>query len=170
MKGTIREEWKQYLFEEGKDYTLEEAIEKAKEAILYLKNKGVRVTENMLFNQEQHEKDFRLSELEIQEYIQKFCKEGYAVKDCTTIVKVMDVIYHMFDIDKNKAYEMALYAANNNLTVTKTIKDKMGVNFDEIDEYMNIVLLEIKNYFLERTLECGKELMEMLFSMKVQHN
>lgn len=33
MNREVREEWKQYLFEEGKDYTFDEAIEKVLNAI-----------------------------------------------------------------------------------------------------------------------------------------
>ena len=57
---------------------------------------------------------------------------------------------------------MTKYAANNRLTITQTVKDKLHVDFEEIGEYIDTVLPEILKYFLNRTIEYGKELNEMI--------
>ena len=155
----VRKEWKQYVFEKGKDYSFEDAIEKLKNAIMFLKNKRVR--ENMFLDKDQFESNFHLSELEKIKYIQIFNKEGYTTNDCVTIVNIMDAIYHTFDISKDKAYEIAEYAANNHLTLTKTVQDKLDVDFDEVKEFIDIVLSGLKS-FLSKTLESGKELEEVV--------
>ena len=158
MSKTVRKEWEQYLFEAGKDYTLEEAIGKAINAIMFLKNKGIRISENLFLNSDQYGLDYRLSESEKAVYAQKFSEEGYATQDCAIIVKVMDVIYHTFDITTDKAYEVAQYAADNNLTLIQTIRDSFNVDFKEIEEFMDSVLPEILKYFIGRTKRYGKEL------------
>jgi len=162
MSRELRAEWKEYLFEEGKDYTLEEAIEKFVTVVMFLKDKGVRVTEQMFLDMPQFDKEFRLSDVDKATYIKIFSAEGYAPDDSAKIVKVMDVIYHTFDVSMNKAYEMIKYAANNRLTITQTVKDKLNVDFEEIGEYIDTVLPEILKYFLNRTLEYGRELNEMI--------
>lgn len=158
VRKEVRKEWKQYVFEEGKDYSFEEEIGKFKNAVTFLKNKCVRVSEQMFLDQEQYESDFHLSEMEKAKYIQTFNKEGYATHDCVTIVNVMDVIYHAFDISKDKAFEIAEYAANNHLALTKAIQEKLGVDFDEVNEFIDIVLSEILKFFLSKTLESREEL------------
>lgn len=162
MNREVREEWKQYLFDEGKDYTFDEAIEKVLNAIKFLKKNGVRVTANMLLDEKKADSEFHLSEMEKAGYIQAFSNMGYAISDCKTIVKVIDVIYHWFDVTKIKAYEMAEYAANNRLTVTQTIKDNLNVDFDEIVEFVDTVLEEMLVYTKAKTVECGKEFAEMI--------
>lgn len=158
----IRDEWEHYLFEEGKDYSLDEAKNKAREALGFLADKHVRITEDMLLNQGQYEKDFRLSENEKRIYAQKYHLEGYALKDCNVIVNAMDALYHLFDISTGTAFELALYTADNHLTLTQMIREKLNVDFDEIGEYIDTVLPRIANYFLKRTLECGSEFREMM--------
>lgn len=162
MNREVREDWKQYLFEEGKDYTFDEAIEKVLNAIKFLKKNGVRVTANMLLDEKKADSEFHLSEMEKAGYIQAFSNMGYSISDCETIVNVIDVIYHWFDVTKIKAYEMAEYAANNRLTVTQTIKDKLNVDFDEIVEFVDTVLEEMLVYTKAKTVECGKEFAEMI--------
>lgn len=162
MKGTVRETWKQYLFEDGKDYTFDETIEKILNAIKFLQKKCVRVTANMLLDDNKADSEFHLSDIEKAGYIQAFSNMGYAISDCETIVKVIDVIYHWFDVTKIKAYEMAEYAANNRLTVTQTIKDKLNVDFDEIVEFVDTVLEEMLVYTKAKSVECGKEFAEMI--------
>lgn len=158
MSKKVRKEWEQYLFEAGKDYTLEEAKGKAINATMFLKNKGMRISENLFLNHEQYGLDYRLSETEKVAYARKFNEEGYAPDDCETIVKVMDAIYHAFDITKDKAYEVSLYAANNHLTLTQAIFDKFNVDFNEVEEFIDTVLPEILKYFVGRTRKYGKEL------------
>lgn len=158
MSKKVRKEWEQYLFEVGKDYTLEEAKGKVINATMFLKNKGIRISENLFLHPKQYGLDCRLSEAEKATYARKFNEEGYAPDDCETIVKVMDAIYHAFDITKDKAYEVSLYTADNHLTLTQAIFDKFNVDFSEIGEFIDTVLPEILKYFVGRTKKYGKEL------------
>lgn len=162
MKEKVRKEWKQYLFEEGKEYTLEEAIQKVKDAVMFLKSRNMRISENMFLDAKKYELEFRLSEESKNKYIKEFLEEGYTKESSITIVKVMDVIYHTFDVTEDKAFEMAKYAANNRLTLVQTIKDKLYVDFEEMEEFTNTVFSEIVNYFLSRTVKCGEDLIEII--------
>lgn len=162
MSKTVRKEWEQYLFEGGRDYSLEETMEKAVKAIMFLKAKRIRVTPNMILDSKKYDLDFRLSESEKASYIQEFNREGYQIDDCATIVNVMDVIYHTFDVAKDDAFEMAKYAANNHLTVTKTIYDKLNVDFNETVEFINTVLPRLLDYFVKKTVKHGIELMDFI--------
>ena len=168
--NVVRDEWEHYLFEEGKDYSFDEAKNKAREALGFLSSNKARVSEKMLFNPEQHEKDFRLSTNEKYTYIQRYHREGYALDDCIKIVTVMDILYHFFDINVEKAFEMALYAADNHLTLGQTIKDLLKVDFYEVSEYVDTVLPRIANYFLKRALECSEELCEMMKEVVENNN
>ena len=119
---TVRTEWKQYLFDEGKDYTLNEAIQKVTDAVMFLKSKNMRINENLFVDTAKFDAEFRLSESKKDEYIQIFMNEGYAKEDCKTIVKVMDAIYHTFDITENRAFEVTKYAANNRLNLHRLLR------------------------------------------------
>lgn len=158
MSKTVRKEWEQYLFETGKEYPLEEAISMAINASMFLINKGIRISENLFLNYEQYGLDYRLSESEKATYAQKFNEEGYATHDCRTIVKVMDAIYHAFNITMDEAYVVAQYAVDNHLTLTQAILDRFNVDFNEIEEFIDTVLSEIVKYFESRTKKYGKEL------------
>lgn len=165
MNNKVRTQWEQYVFEVGKDYTYEESFEKVVNALKYLKDKGVRVTEDMLLNNEKFESDFHLSDEEIARYIYMLISTEYTTKDGATIIKVMDAMYHMFDITTDEAYEMASYAADNHLTLTQTIKDKLKVDIDEVEEFINTVLSNILEFFKGKSIEVGKELSELIADM-----
>ena len=165
MSKAIRKEWEQFLFDERRYYALNEAIEKVKNAVMFLKKKSIRITESFFLDTEQYDLDFRLSESEKELYIREFVKEGYAINDCATIVNVMDVIYHTFAVTKEIAFDMARYSANNHLTLTRTIYDKLNVDFDEIVEFVNIVFPEILKYFIKKTRKKGRELSEIINEM-----
>lgn len=162
MNKTVREEWKHYLFEKGKDYTLDEAIEKFVEALGFLKSNSMRISVDMLLGSENYDLEFRLSDEEKAEYIQKFSKVGYALADCETVVKVMDCIYHTFEISKEDAFEIANYAAENQLTITQTVNDKLKADFKAVGEFIDTVLPELLNYFKSRTMQCGKDLIGII--------
>lgn len=166
MGNKVRKEWEQYVFEDGKECTLEEAVKKAVNAFSFLKDKSARIDINMVLNPEKFEKDFHLSEMEQAKYIQKFNHLGYATHDCATIVKVMDAIYYMFDITKEKAFEMAEYAARNRLTITQTVKDKLSVDFNELVEFEDIVLSGIYDHFAENKVKYDmEEIIRRIFMM-----
>lgn len=162
MSKTVREEWKHYLFEEGKDYTLEEAIEKFMVALGFLKENSMRVSADMILGSENYDLEFRLSSDEKVDYIQAFNKDGYALKDCETIVSVMDSMYHTFEISKKDAFEMAKYAAENQLTITQTVNEKLKADFKVVGEFIDTVLVELLNYFKYRTMQYGKDLIGII--------
>lgn len=162
MNKTVREEWKHYLFEEGDDYTLEETIEKFMVALGFLKDNSMRVSVDMILGSENYDLEFRLSEEEKAEYIQKFNKKGYALSDCEIIVKVMDNMYHTFVVSKEEAFEMAKHGAENQLTITQIVSDKLKVDFGAVGEFIDTVLPELLNYFKSRTMQYGKDLIGII--------
>lgn len=162
MKKKVRTEWKKYLFEEEKDYTLEEAIEKFVVALEFLKSNSMRISTDMILGVDNYDLEFRLTEEEKNEYIHKFNEEGYALTDCSTIVKVMDCMYHTFEISKEDAFEMTKYAAENQLTITQTVNDKLKSDFKAVKEFVDTVLWNVLEYFRSRTLQYGKELLELI--------
>lgn len=162
MNKTVREEWKHYLFEEGGDYTLEEAIEKFMAALGFLKDNSMRVSVDMILGSENYDLEFRLTEKEKAEYIQKFNKEGYALSNSEIIVKVMDSMYHTFEVSKEEAFEMAKHGAENQLTITQIVSDKLKVDFEAVGEFIDTVLPELLNYFKYRTKQYGKDLIGII--------
>ena len=162
MSKKIRTEWKKYLFEERKDYTLEEAIEKFMVALDFLKSNSMRVSVDMILGNENYDLEFRFSDDEKTQYIQGFSVEGYALRDCEAIVKVMDCMYHTFEVSKEEAFEMAKYAAENHLTITQTVSDKLKADFKAVIEFIDTVLPELLNYFKCRTIQYGKDLIEII--------
>lgn len=162
MDKTVRKEWEQYLFEEGKEYTFEEVIQKIADVVTFLKEKNARVTANMFLNSNAADLEYHLSEAEKEKYIQLFNEKGYAISDCETIVKVIDAIYHGFDITVEKAYEMAEYTVEKHLTVTQMLKNILQVDLDEVKEFADTVLEEMLVYTKAKTVECGKEFAEMI--------
>lgn len=158
----VRAEWTCYLFEEGGDYTLEEAIEKFMVALGFLKDNSMRVSVDMILESKNYDLEFRLLEEEKTEYIQKFNREGYASADCETIVKVMDCMYHTFEVSKEEAFEMAKYGAENQLTITQVVSDKLKADFNAVGEFIDTVLPELLNYFKRRAMQYDKDLVEII--------
>ncbi|MBU5479351.1 hypothetical protein KQI69_09050 [Eubacterium sp. MSJ-13] len=111
MGKHVKEEWQQYLLDEKKEYTEEQLIEKFKCAVNYLKEKHMRMDQEMFTNPDNVDKKYNLSEKDKQDYGKAFQKEGYALQDCKKIMCVMDAVYHVLDISKEDARQFTLYIA-----------------------------------------------------------
>lgn len=159
---SMKNEWKHYIFDETKDYTFEEAIEKALEAFNYLVAHKIRVNIDMIIDKGSFEKEHHMSEEQKRKYVKNFACKGYTLDSCTKIINCMDVIYHMFNISISDAELIADYAAQNKYTLTKALKDKLYVDLDEVSEFIDNVFGNIATYFMLKTLQSGMELIELL--------
>lgn len=160
-KEKIRNEWKQYLLDESRDYSLAEFLEKFKGAVGFLKEKGIRATKEIL-NLGDNENKYRLTDNEKLYYTEHFMNSGYREYDAKTIVKVMDTIYHILDISKEEAEKFTENAADNHMTLTDAIRKKYGISLEDITEYTNVVLESYVEYGTKKTVQYGKEVIEIL--------
>ncbi len=157
----IRNEWKQYMVDESKEYSFSEFFEKFKEAVRFLKEKGIRVTKEIL-SSDDYEKEYRLTDDERLYYTKRFMNRGYAENDSKTIVKVMDVLYHLLDISKEEAEKFTEYIAEKHMTLSDAISEKYGISIDDINEYMNVILESYLEYGTKKTIQYGKEVLDIL--------
>lgn len=173
MSKNVKEEWKQYSLEEGKEYTIEQLVEKFKYAVSYLKAKHVRIDYEMCAFPNRVNEKYHLSERDKQDYEKAFQNEGYAPQDCKKIVCVMDAVYHILDISKEEAGQFTLYVAEKHLTLTDALKKKYGLSVSECEEYMNTILMPYVDCCREKVFQSGKELMDvllMVFDSKEDNN
>lgn len=164
MSKKVKDEWKQYLLDEEKDYSVEQLIEKFKYAVSYLKSHHLRIVPEMFTDSDPDivDEKYHLSDKDKEVYAKSFEKEGYAPQDCKTIIKVMDVVYHTLDISKEEARQFTLYIAENHLTLTDAIERKYHLSLSEYDDYMEVVLMPYANYCGRKSLQLGKELVDIL--------
>lgn len=160
-KKEIKTEWKQYMVDENKEYSFLEFFEKFKEAVGFLKEKGIRVTKEIL-SSDNYEKEYRLTDDEKLYYTKRFMNRGYSESDSETIIKVMDALYHMLDITKEQTEKFTEYIAENQMTLSDAISEKYGLSLDEINEYMEVVLESYLKYCIKKSLQYGKELIDIL--------
>lgn len=157
----MREEWKEFLLDEGKEYTLAQFIEKFKCAVDYLHSKHMRVSSKMLIKRGEYDLQFHLDEEDQEYYTRVFAKEGYALKDCKKIVEVMDALYHMLDISKEEASCFTLNIAENHLTLSAAIEEKYGISIAECEEYLEKILEPYVDYYAKKTPQYGKEILNI---------
>ena len=74
----------------------------------------------------------------------------------------MDAVYHVLDISKEEARQFTLYIAENHLTLTDAIERKYHLSLSEYDDYMEVVLMPYANYCGRKSLQLGKELVDIL--------
>ena len=161
----MKEEWKEFLLDDSKEYTLEQFIEKFKQAVDYLHSKHMRIGSQMLTERRAYDLQFHLDEIEKEYYTRIFEKEGYALKDCKKIVEVMDALYHMLDISKEEASCFALYIADNHLTLSAAIEEKYGLSIAEYEEYLEKILEPYVDYCVKKIFRYGKELFDILLEV-----
>lgn len=160
-KEEIRNEWKQYMVDDNKDYSLPEFVEKFSEAVGFLKEKGIRIKKELLESKD-FENEYRLTDDEKLYYTKRFMNSGYRENDAKTIVKVMDTIYHMLDISKEEAEKFTEYAADNHMTLTDALSKKYGISLEDTIEYTNIILESYLEYGAKKTIQYGKEVIDIL--------
>ena len=157
----MKEEWKEFLLDDSKEYTLEQFIEKFKQAVDYLHSKHMRIGSQMLTERRAYDLQFHLDEIEKEYYTRIFEKEGYALMDCKKIVEVMDALYHMLDISKEEASCFTLYIADNHLTLSAAIEEKYGISIAECEEYIEKILEPYADYYARKTPQYGKEILDI---------
>ena len=163
IKEEIRNEWKRYLLDENRDYSLSEFIEKFREAVVFLKEKGIRVTKELIIlSLDDYEKEYRLMDDEKLYYTKQFMNRGYKENDSQTIVKVMDALYHMLDISKEEAEKITDYIAENHLTLTDAISEKYGISIEDVTKYTNTILKSYLEYSTNKVIQYGKEVIDIL--------
>lgn len=161
-KKEIENEWKQYLLDEDKEYELSELLQNFKRAVDFLRTKGLRISKISLLTPKDFDKEFHLSEDDKSYYLQRFVNKGYNKHDSETIITVMDALYHMLDITKEQAEKFTEYIAENHMTLSDAISEKYGISLDEINEYMEVVLGSYLKYCIKKSLQYGKELIDIL--------
>ena len=161
MSKKVKDEWKQYLLDEEKDYSVEQLIEKFKYAVSYLKSHHLRIVPEMFTDSDPDivDEKYHLSDKDKEVYAKSFEKEGYAPQDCKTIIKVMDAVYHVLDISKEEARQFTLYIAENHLTLTDVIERKYGLSLKECNEYKESILLPYADYYAKKVIQEGWTLM-----------
>ncbi len=160
-KEEIRSEWKRYLLDENKDYSLSEFLGKFKEAVGFLKRKGIRVTKELL-SSDNYEKEYRLTDDEKLYYTERFMNRGYNENDSKTIVEVMDVLYHLLNISKKEVEKFTEYIAEKHMTLTDAISEKYGFSIEDVNKYTNIILESYLEYGAKKTIQYGKEVIDIL--------
>lgn len=162
MSKKVKDEWKQYLLDEKEEYSVEQIIEKFKYAVSYLKSHHMRIVPEMFTDPGILDKKYHLSDKDKEVYAKSFEKEGYAPQDCKTIIKVMDAVYYVLDISKEEAKQFTLYIAENHLTLTDAIEKKYRLSLSEYNDYIEEVLMPYANYCGRKSLQLGKELVDIL--------
>ena len=160
-KEEIRNVWKQYLLDENRDYSLSEFTEKFREAVGFLKENGIRVTKEVL-NSDDYEKEYRLTDDEKLYYAKRFMNRGYNENDSKVIVKTMDALYHILNVSKEEAEKFTEYAADNRMTLTVAIRKKYGIPIEDVIKYTNTILESYLEYGTKKTIQYGKEVIEIL--------
>lgn len=162
MSKKVKDEWKQYLLDEKEEYSVEQIIEKFKYAVSYLKSHHMRIVPEMFTDPGILDKKYHLSDKDKEVYAKSFEKEGYVPQDCKTIIKVMDAVYYVLDISKEEAKQFTLYIAENHLTLTDAIEKKYRLSLSEYNDYIEEVLMPYANYCGRKSLQLGKELVDIL--------
>lgn len=162
MSKKVKDEWKQYLLDEKEECSVEQIIEKFKYAVSYLKSHHMRIVPEMFTDPGILDKKYHLSDKDKEVYAKSFEKEGYAPQDCKTIIKVMDAVYYVLDISKEEAKQFTLYIAENHLTLTDAIEKKYRLSLSEYNDYIEEVLMPYANYCGRKSLQLGKELVDIL--------
>lgn len=163
IKEEIRNEWKRYSVDENRDYSLLEFLEKFREAVGFLKEKGIRVTKELIIlSSDDYEKEYRLMDNEKQYYTRRFINRGYKEDDSKTIVKVMDILYHMLDISKEEAENFTEYIAENHMTLTDAISEKYGISIEDVTKYTDTILKSYLDYSTKKVIQYGKEVIDIL--------
>lgn len=162
MSKKVKDEWKQYLLEEKKDYSIEQIIEKFKHAISYLKLHHMRIVLERFTDPDLVDEKYRLSNEDKEIYVKSFEIDDYTSQDCKKLIKVMDAVYHTLDISKEEARQFTLYIAENHLTVTDAIERKYGFSLSEYDDYVEVVLMPYVSYCAKKGVQEGVTLIEIL--------
>ena len=134
----MKNEWMNLMCED-KEYSVEEAIEKYKAIISFLKDKKIRTVldgngiERIVGNDE-----FHLSESDKKMLLKKYQGESYTDDSCQKIIQSIDVVYHYYDVSKEYAESIVAYARNHKMTLSKALQDSIDtLGLVEYTEFVN---------------------------------
>ena len=134
----MKNEWMNLMCED-KEYRVEEAIEKYKAIISFLKDKKIRTVldgngiERIVGNDE-----FHLSESDKKMLLKKYQGESYTDDSCQKIIQSIDVVYHYYDVSKEYAESIVAYARNHKMTLSKALQDSIDtLGLVEYTEFVN---------------------------------
>ena len=163
MKKTdIKEVWGEFLLDEDEDYTLLEATTVIKKSLLYMKTKGVRITEEMLIFPKIVMQQYCLTDVDKAFYMARFKEEQYNTESCEKLLQVMEAVYRYFDLTREETETFVLCMAEKKMKLSDALKQKFGIDLEEIDEYMQSVLQENLTYCEKKSVQYGKEFLEIL--------
>ena len=134
----MKNEWMNLMCED-KEYSVEEAIEKYKAIISFLKDKKISTVldgngiERIVGNDE-----FHLSESDKKMLLKKYQGESYTDDSCQKIIQSIDVVYHYYDVSKEYAESIVAYARNHKMTLSKALQDSIDtLGLVEYTEFVN---------------------------------
>ena len=134
----MKNEWMNLMCED-KEYSVEEAIEKYKAIISFLKDKKIRTVldgngiERIVGNDE-----FHLSESDKKMLLKKYQGESYTDDSCQKIIQSIYVVYHYYDVSKEYAESIVAYARNHKMTLSKALQDSIDtLGLVEYTEFVN---------------------------------
>lgn len=160
MSNMIREEWKEYLFQDGIEYTAEGVARVIANMFQYLESKKMRLDITMVTDPAQFAEMNQLSSEQIEQYINYFENQHYDNESARKIVKCMNVVYHTLDITIDEALDFAEYVSANGLTLTKGMNDKFGVDFNEINLFLVEVMEKNAMFCAKQVINYGREIIE----------
>lgn len=160
MLNIIRDEWKEYLFQDGIEYTTEGIARVLANMFQYLESKKMRLDITMVTDPAQFAEMYQLSSEQIEQYINYFENQHYDNESARKIVKCMNVVYHTLDITIDEALDFAEYVSTNGLTLTKGMNDKFGVDLNEINLFMIEVMEKNVAFCVKQVVKYGSAIIE----------
>lgn len=163
---SVRPEWQHYLFEDEKDYSEKEIIDKLTDVFSFFTSRKMRVNFILCNNINESKGKTHLSYIDKIKYVKRFEQRGVSADDCHTVVKIMDFIYQNFELSKDEAEDITNYGVRNRLTLPRLIKDKLGVDYNEVSDYIDEVLQNVLEYSILKSVYYGDLLVKAYEKIK----
>jgi|GEM_PF-4390896 hypothetical protein len=170
MTSNYKEEWNKYLFEDGVEYSMEEVFEIIKRMLEFLRSRRMRIDATMWINPNQYSYMYLLSNEEIKKYLKYFEDKQFTTDSARIIVNGMGVAYHYFDITFDEALDFADYISQNRITFTQGAKDKFNVDFNEIQLFLDDVMVKNAEFCIAQVIKHGQAFCEALEALVKEIN
>lgn len=155
MSKKVNAQWEEFKFKEDVDYSVGEAVNATNKMFSYLKDKQTIIRPQKL------KKRFVLSDDEISRYKNYFMNKHLTEDSVKVAMSCLSAIYREYDVSLEKALEVVEYAMVNGYLLSKAIKDKLGIDIVEIDDYSNDVLLHNVKFCIYKSFEFLKKIQKM---------
>lgn len=149
-RQSISPEWQQYLIDKDKEYTIEEMIEKVREAIRFLKSKHIRITDEFFTDMKKFSEKYILTDIQKNELTREYEQMGYACNDSVRIVDTLQVLYKTFDLTLEETTALTTYIVENHLTVSEVTKERFGFSLEDWGVFCDEILIDMATYFMEQ--------------------